>query len=66
MELKSNEKSEARWLKSLITSKYTHIYNLYLLSKETNLSNANFNQWRKNFYQNIQFPLQTRGLMLKK
>lgn len=59
-----NQKQDG--LKSLITPKYTHIYNLYLFLKKQILSNANLTNREKNFYQNIQFPLQTRRLILKK
>lgn len=40
-----NQKQDG--LERLITSKYTHIYNLYLFSKEQVLSNANLTNEEK-------------------
>lgn len=54
-----NQKQDG--LESLITSKYTHMYNLYLFSKETNLSNTNLTNEEKTSIKIYNFHYRLEG-----
>lgn len=54
-----NQKQDG--LKSLITSKYTHIYNLYLFLKKQILSNANLTNREKTSIKIYNFHYRLEG-----